>query len=93
MSHDCVYLDGECGQCADEAAAEYKRLVLSQRGRWLVVHEDGTAYRLESLSGARRQVRQLWHWVGDRAHVIRYRRERVWYAGGCLEVTDARWLP
>lgn len=69
------------------------RMVLAERGRWLVVYEDGTAYRHRSLSGARRHVSCL---VGAiRARLLRYRRKMVRYLHGsaCLEVVDPRWLP
>jgi hypothetical protein len=73
--------------------AELERLLRAYRGRWLVVHEDGSCYRMESKGAARRHIALIREHVGDAAHLRRYRRDRVRYVGGGFEVTDARWAP
>lgn len=70
------------------------RDILSARGRWLVVYEDGGCVRHRSKSRARGQAASA-RGFGIPARVIRYRRDRVRIDDEMpqLEVNDTRWLP
>jgi len=76
----------------DEFAASVERQVRAHRGRWLVVEASGCAFRYTRKSAARSHIALLAR-LGIPARLVRYRRERVIYVGGCFEVTDLRWRP
>ncbi len=77
----------------EEHAAEVHR-ILSRRGRWLLVYEDGGAIRHTSKRRARGQAASA-RGFGIPARVIRYQRGRVTLNEELpqLEVNDIRWLP
>lgn len=95
--HDCpdCYADyGDCPTCVGEAMAEAARAVFGARGRWLVVHADGSAWRYARRRYARSH-QQVMRRAGMQARIIRYGRKRVErdYHAVELRVTDARWRP
>lgn len=92
MTHVCNYALEYCQVCEAEADSETERLVRSQRGRWMVVDENGWAGRYKSKAQARRVVRNHEE-HGIRAHLRRWHRNLVKYAGGSFAITDYRWLP
>lgn len=94
VTHVCDWSQGECRGCEDEAHADAVRLVLSMRGRWLVVYDGGGAVRHRSRKRARGEARCAAD-LGVPARLIRYRRDRVTFDESMpqLEVNDARWLP
>jgi hypothetical protein len=75
-----------------ELEADVERQVRAMRGQWLVVDETGVAVRYSRKSQARSHVDRSIS-AGIAAHLVRYRRDRVYYAGGCLVATAARWKP
>lgn len=93
MSHDvCEYREGECRLCAKEAEIFAMRAIRSQRGRWMVVQEDSTAYRHTKLSAARKHV-NLCREAGIAAWIRHWARDRVVYVHLGFEVSDVRWTP
>jgi hypothetical protein len=90
MSHVCNYIGGECQRCSDEAAVEEDRELRSQRGRWMVVQNDGTAFRHRGKTSARRHVTAARR-AGVGARMLRWRRDRVVYVWLGYDVRDARW--
>ena len=92
MIHVCDYTTGECRRCEAEVYEETRRLVLGMRGRYLVVDVGGAAVRYSRKRHALAHVAAMTR-IGERSHLIRYRKDRVNYESGSLYVTDSRWLP
>lgn len=91
MSHVCGYILGPCAQCEWEEHDKALRAVRAERGRWLVVHEDGGALRFRGRQGARGYARACSDF-GIPSRVIRYRRDRVQFDDALpgLMVSDPR---